>query len=662
MHINTDNRQDIWKYTARFFFCAGKDLTSQWLVFRFLFLSLLLGGVSPLGAQYSGLDIAKEFRPAYQNSTRSLDGKPGKKYWQNHTAYTLYAKLDPATSFLSGQAKIKYYNESPDTLTQVIFRIHQDLYKKGTQKDYTTRIEDIHDGIQFDFFKRDGQDLDLEDPGAFRRRGALLYIPVPEGILPGQSIDFETSWSVHIPEKFHLRMGKGDESSWFIAYWYPQVAVYDDVFGWDQNPYSGFREFYQDLATFDVTIEAPNTFGVWAGAELLNPEEVYRPGFSEKIKNAHASDDVQQLITLEDIEKGRSPFSKKSKSIQWKFKADPSPDFAFTIGDHYLWDATGITLSDGRRIQVNAVYRSIAKDFHEVAEMARIAVDFFSHELPGKPYPYPVMTVVHGVNDNTSGGMEFPMICNNPTAPNRGRTADVTSHEIAHIYFPFYVLTNESRYAWMDEGWAAMLPVEYMKKVESTSNRLTRYVRELTQYVFGTLNDMPIITPTGNLSSYSYFGGSYSKPALAYFYLQEELGEDLFKKCLLEYIDRWAYKHPTPYDFFFTFNEVSERNLDWFWEAWFFQAGVPDLAIRNLQKNEAGYSLTIERKGALPVPISVQLKYEDGREETIQRSVGTWANGNDRLQIQAGAGLKEVHLGNAYIPDADYTDNIKRIK
>lgn len=633
---------------------------NTWYSWVALFLSI--GWSTATVGQYTGLDISREFKKAYLNETRSLDGRPGQYYWQNRAEYRIKARVFPNTSSLEGEAEITYFNNSPDTLSRIVFRVYQDLLKKGVQKDYTAPPEDIHEGVVFKYFSVNGEKINPEDPGVIRRRGTILYLQLPKALLPGEKIAFSMGWSFHIPEKFHLRMGKGDEGSWYIAYWYPQIAVYDDISGWDTFPYEGMSEFYLDLASFEVEIEAPNDFGVWAGAQHLNPEEVYQPSFVKKIKTAYASDEVHRLITAEDIHSNKQPFLTNSPTLKWKFKAEQSPDFAFTFGNHYLWDATGITLRDGRRININAVYREIAEDFHEMAEMTRLAVDHFSHELPGVPYPYPSMTVVHGVNDNTSGGMEFPMICNNPASPNRGRSVDIMSHEVAHIYFPFYVLTNEKRYAWMDEGWAAMLPAQYMKTVAPSTDRLAKYTQQLGQYIFGNLSDLPIAVPTYTLSSFTYFGGSYSKPALAYYYLQQELGKELFQKTLQAYIHRWKFKHPTPYDFFFTFNDASGKDLDWFWNAWFFKSGIPDLAIGKIEATWEGHIVEILNKGSLPVPVELELTYTDGKKEKANKTIGIWADGKKSIRIKTGKNVKSIRLGGPYIPDMNPDDNFLAIQ
>ncbi len=624
-------------------------------------LLLILSCSISAAGQIAGLDISREFKKAYLNETRSLDGQPGVNYWQNHTQYQIKAKVFPATSTLEGQAEITYFNNSPDTLSQIVFHIYQDLLKKGVQKDYNVPAEDIHEGVVFTNFLVNGEKINIEDPRVIRRRGTVLYLGLNEDLIPGEKINFSIGWSFHIPEKFHLRMGKGDESSWFIAYWYPQIAVYDDINGWDTFPYEGMKEFYLDPASFEVEIEAPNTFGVWAGAEHLNPEEVYQASFIKKIEEAYASDEVHRLITAEDIKAGKQPFLRNTPTLKWKFRAERSPDFAFTFSDHYLWDAAGITVKDGRRIKVNAVYREIAEDFQRMAKMTCIAIDHFSNNLPGVPYPYPLMTVVHGVNDNTSGGMEFPMICNNPASLDQGRSVDIASHEIAHIYFPFYVLTNERRYAWMDEGWAAMLPMEYMKEVAPSTDRLAKYTRQLSQFIFGYQSDLPIMVPTYNLSSYTYFGGAYSKPALAYYYLQEELGKELFQKSLQEFIHRWKFKHPIPYDFFFTFNQVSGKDLDWFWNSWFFQSGIPDLAIGETEMTDGGFMVQIINKGSLPVPVELELSYKNGKKDKQSKTIGIWADGKKSVWIKTDKDLKSIRLGGPYVPDLNPDDNYKAI-
>lgn len=607
-------------------------------------------------SQQQTLDIKRDFQKPYEKQTRSLDGRPGKNYFQNSSDYVIHASVDEENKYLTGKETITYYNNSSDSLDRIVIRIAQDIYKKESYRNQPIRAVDLTDGVEIKKLIINGVAVNMDDRSVFRRPNTNAIAKLTNKILPHSKTIIEVEWRFLIPQVTHLRMGKADEGSFFIAYWYPEVAVYDDVRGWDTDDYEGMQEFYHDANNYEVSIEMKNNYGVWATGELQNAGDIFNADFLQRLNAAYAGSGITKLITKDDYSGNSFPVLKNKAAHTWKFKATQCPDFAFSFGNRFLWDAAGITLKDGRRIKLNAVYRPEATDFPEVCQFAKNCIDYLSHVIPGVPYPYPQMTVVHGSPMGETGGMEFPMICNDPGAVPRPRSADVTSHEIAHTYFPFYVLTNERSYAWMDEGWAAMLPAGYMMKEVPESNRLTRYVREMNNYTFGFSNDLPIFTPSHSLDSYNYFGASYSKPALAYHFLREELGDALFAKTLQTYMSWWAYKHPTPYDFFFSFNTASGKNLNWFWQKWFFEAGSPDLSVTVTSTKKASI-ITIQRKGELPVPVALKIIYNDGREETMYQTVGIWANGKKEITITKKAKIKQVVLGNEYIPDIAPADN-----
>ena len=622
-----------------------------------LILLLIFGSNAFLAAQ-NKLHVFPDFQQPYVNHTRSKDGKTGSNYWQNKSDYHISAKVDPVLNQLEGSEHITYYNNSPDPLHKIVLRLYQNIYKKGSIRDYNFAASDITDGMQIKQLKIRNKLIDQSDPDDYQLSGTILTIALHQPLLPGDTLGVDATWNFHIPEKAYLRLGKGDSTSYFIGYWYPQISVYDDIHGWDMTKYTGLQEFYNDYSNFDVSIEVPAKYGVWATGLLQNPGEVYTKPFAKQVDAAFASDSVTHLITSQTYHNGPLPFDQTSTTNVWKFKARKVTDFAFSFSDHYLWDATGITMSDGRRIRVSAVYPKRAADFFEVATLARKAIDYYSNRLPGVPYPFPKMTVVQGKNQESTDGMEFPMMCNNPSAPDRGRTVDVTSHEIGHSYFPFYVGTNEHDYAWMDEAWAAMMPADYMKEEEPTSNRLTRYAHETSQQAKYRVMDLPVMTPSTALNRTNYFYLCYTKPAMAYNFLREELGDKLFIKALRGYIDRWKYKHPTPYDFFNSFNDISGRNLDWFWNSWFFEQYNPDLSISGVKTTRSGYEVIIKNKGGLPLPVALKLVYKDGRSEEVHKTVGVWKSNPSSIVIKAKKNLMKVVLGNDYIPDISPKNNV----
>jgi aminopeptidase N len=304
---------------------------------------------------------------------------------------------------------------------------------------------------------------------------------------------------------------------------------------------------------------------------------------------------------------------------------------------------------------VGAAYNPDSKDFYEVARYGRETVDFLSHQMPGIPFPYPNITVFNG-----SGGMEFPMMVNDGSY-GLSDAAEVTAHEIAHTYFPFYMGINERKYAWMDEGWAQFLPndMQFKLKPDAKTTYSPQTYNAIAYSKFsGNQMDMPMMVPSVLLEGTSYGYASYFRPAVAYAMLRNLLGDELFKKALQEYMRRWNGKHPMPYDFFFTFNEVAGEDLSWFWKPWFFDQGYPDLGIKNTATNGKN-NLIIERKGDMPVPIHLKITYTDNTEDTIKETAAIWKDGAREyvVVLSPAKTVKQAQLGNTLIPDSNMANN-----
>ncbi len=624
-------------------------------------LFLLLAESYRVVGQINQLPIFREYAKAYKNNTRSLDGNPGTNYWQNEADYDIHARLDVMRSWLSGKASIAYKNNSPDTLDKIVIRLHPNITKVGASRAFSMKPDDVGEGAQITQLKIDGNIVDLGDRKRFKIQDTNASINLLELLLPQSLVSIEIEWNYHIPERWQLRTGKGDSSSYFIAYWYPQISVYDDIHGWDELPYTGLYEFYNDYADYDIKIEVPNAYGVWATGLLQNEAQVYSQHVQNKLQKAKSSFEAVHVISKEDYDKGQVLYNRADDYNIWSFKARSVPDFAFTFGDHYLWDAAFSTLPDGRKISINAVYRDEANDFREMVELTVECIDFLSTKMPGVPYPYPQMTIVQGTNSPNDGGMEFPMICNNPTSQTRGRAADIASHEIAHQYFPFLVGTNEKRYAWMDEGWAALFPVGYIDQIDTNRNRLKLYTK-IGNQIAGTSSDLPLMTPSYLLDASSYFFPSYGKSSLAYNFLREELGDNIFLDALHQYISKWSRKHPTPYDFFNIVNKVSGKNLNWFWKAWFFERGSPDLSIVSVQENNGKTEISIGMVGNLPTPVCLNVTLSNGGQKDLYYPVGSWGQGKRELSVQVDGLVENVILGNDLIPDINKANNIYRNK
>jgi hypothetical protein len=521
-----------------------------------IIIALIIIPLSTISLGQEKLFIPRNIQSAYEKGTRSPDGKPGKEYWQNSADYKIDVEVIPSTYQIIGNERITYYNNSPDSLTRIVLRLYPNIFKKGSARDYSINPDAIADGVSINKIEIDGRSINLENRSIFRVTSTIAVIYLPESVPSNSSIDLAIEWSFNLSPKATLRMGVYDSTSVFVGYWYPQVAVYDDIEGWDYYNYGGQVEFYNDFSNFDVSITLPNNFGVWATGELQNPEEVLSENIYERYLKAKQSDEVIRIVTTSDLNLSTIYKNDESKNT-WIYKASNVSDFAFAFSDNYLWDGvrTIIDSSNNQSVFVQAVYPVDSPDFYDVAEASRDLINYFSYEMPGIKFPFPSVVAFNNGRSG-GGGMEFPMMINDGSTDVWENTVALTAHELAHQYFPFYVGTNEKKYAFMDEGWAVMLPFKYMEKLAGINSRLISTVGNY-EYLAGTDDDIPMMIPSLSLPYNSYRNSAYDKSSIAYEILRDMLGDELFLKALQEYINRWNGKHPTPYDFYFTFNDVA---------------------------------------------------------------------------------------------------------
>ena len=619
------------------------------------FLFLLLAGTSSLVAQTTSLPVPQEITAAIEAQTRSWNGAPGPRYFQNHTDYRIQARLNPTTDSLFGSLSLTYHNDSPDALDQLVIRLYQDMYKAGFDADDPIKRGDQTTGTAIYRMTHNGRAVDL---GAeTERKGTNLFFRLSEPLQPGSQCTLEIDWAFSIPNESLIRMGKYYEGAYFIAYWYPQMAVYDDVFGWDVLDYGGTVEFYNDFGSFDLALTVPEEYLVWSTGLLQNADELLAEPFLSRYRKAWESDEVVKIVNKEEAKEARITQPGQDGWHTWRFQAGGVPDAAFAVAKNYLWDATSVAVGEpGRRVLTEACYRPAAKDFYEVAGYGQEVVRDLSTNIPGIPFPYPKITVFHG--DKSGGGMEYPMMVNDASVFSPAFAFSLTYHEIAHTYFPFYMGINERRYAWMDEGWATFLPEDLMVKKGYQKEPL-RFTLMSYNAIAGTPREKALMTPSYELSGMAYGVASYPKPGLAYFVLRDVLGEDLFKSTLRGYMDRWAGKHPGPYDFFLSFNDLSGQNLDWYWKPWFFETLKPDLAINPVQIKGKRANLEVVNAGGLPLPVHLTIKFTDGTEQVRHFSAAVWANGEKSFAFDERfeQKIKSVELGAGWIPDVNSGDN-----
>jgi len=616
-----------------------------------IFLAFLLGLCVDVASAQQGLPVPAEVQRAYNKGTRDISGKPGKHYWQNHADYALKVDFNPGTRLISGQVEIKYQNNSPDTLKQLWFKLYPNLYKKGVAGKSRISEADKHSGVAIKDLKIGDRVLNTD---AYVIDGTNMHANIA-GLSPGKSMTIKLSYSYTLNKGSHVRTGQVDEGAYFVAYFFPRVAVYDDLDGWNKFPYTGEEEFYNDFGDYKAEITVPENYVVWATGDLKNADKVLNKKVAERLELAERVDSVVNIISKADLEKQ----TVTNKGVNtFKFDARYVPDFAFAVSNHYLWKSTSVVVDSAslRRTRVDAVFNENHKDYYEVIDFARHTVHAMSHGFPKWPYPYPHETIFDGLDQ-----MEYPMMVNDNPVKERDDAITLTVHEIFHTMFPFYMGTNETKHAWMDEGWATIGEWEIGPMIEP--KMVDTYGVEPTASTSGRKDDTPITTLTTELKGAGTFTNSYPKPAMGYLFVKDYLGEALFTKALHHYIKNWNGKHPMPHDFFYSMNEGSGKNMDWFWKRWFYEEGVTDLGIAGATKVASGYEIRIDNKSNKPLPIDLLLTYADGTQESIHRTIGVWESGASSVKIEVPTkkALKRILLGGPHTPDKNKSDNIMNL-
>jgi hypothetical protein len=617
----------------------------------FILLILVIPGLTE--AQNTGLFEFREFQKAVNNHTRSENGEPGVGYWLNSSDYKLEAWIDASKNTLSGKGSIVYHNNSPAALKDVHLRLYQDIYKKGTARMEPVPPEDLTDGTYIGNLKINGIPYIIDNKPAESRQVTRfctdLCIRMADSIPSGESAVIELEWNFPIPSPLSdlSRMGRYDDN-FFLGLWYPQVAVYDDIRGWDDTPHLGLKEFYNDFSNFDVTIHVPDGYLVWATGECDNLDSVLDGKIIEKLRFARSNDSIVSIIAPEDH------LRNIIKGNVWHFRADHVPDFAFAVAKDYLWKGTSIIADkkSGRRVLVDIVYPADSLRYSKTIAVVRNALLWTSTEFPGLPFPYTHATsFLNGTIDGVS--MEFPMIANDGIYSDHDLHNAIVVHELFHNYNPFYMGLNETQFGWMDEGWTEFLENKFRGDNFSLYQQLDLPGYE---YIAGTLSDYPVITAEAGMSFASFIFLYLEKPCIALLLLEELMGEEAFTKATREFMTKWSGKHPWPYDFFNTFSRVAGEDLNWFWKACYLDYGYADLGIKSVDNNK----IIIERKGSIPVSIRLEITYDDNSQEKIYRNLNIWKTGITEypVELKTGKNIQKIILGDSLTPDADNSDNV----
>ncbi|MBB6127010.1 M1 family metallopeptidase [Mucilaginibacter lappiensis] len=606
--------------------------------------------------QAQDLYMPRDIQHAFKNGTRSADGKPGKNYWQNYGRYNITITALPPSRDIKGTEQITYINNSPDTLRSLNMKLILNVHRPGAARFGGAQADYLTPGIQIDTFLINGKVKKVNNATASTNQMVGLLKP----LMPHDSVKLDIAWHFQI-SKESGREGMIDSTTYYLAYFYPRVSVYDDYNGWDRLPFTDGQEFYNDFNDYTLQIKAPKNYIVWATGTLQNPNQVLQPEYAKRLQASMTSDSTIHVATAADL--ATKNITAQNDVNTWLWKANDISDMAVGISDHYVWDAASTVVDDAthRRASMQAAFLDNAIDFHHAVQNGRNSLSWLSHNWPGVPYPFPKMTSFQGFAD-----MEYPMMVNDSHTEDVRFSQFVQDHEIAHTYFPFYMGINESRYAFMDEGWATTFErligaseVGQEKADALYKNfRVERWINDAS-----TAEDLPIITPSSELKA-GYGNNSYGKPSLSYFALKDMLGDALFKKALHGYMDRWHGKHPIPWDYFNSMSSVSGRNLNWFFNNWFFTNYYIDLGLQNISKANGGYTASIKNIGGFAVPFDIKLTYTDGTTESIHQTPGVWEKNQKQISvnIKTTKAIQSAELDGGIFMDADVSNNKFTVK
>jgi len=601
------------------------------------------------------LYMPRNIKKAYENGTRSKDGKPGVNYWQNRGKYNMEISVDPKTRLVSGTETIIYENNSKDTLRNLVIRFVNNLHKPTSSRGSDVSNDFLSDGLTITSLKIENE-VYKEDA---KNWGTVGNVKLQKPILPHSKTTINIEWNYPL-SKESGREGQIDETTFFVAYSYPRVSVFDDYNGWDRLPHTDRQEFYNDFNDYVFSVKAPKNYVVYATGDLLNPDEVLQPEFASRLKKSYTTNEILHIANEQEMKSGI--VTKQYDWNVWKFEAKNITDVCFGLSDHYLWDASSVIVDKktNRRASIQAAYDIKGTDFVNSVKNNQYALDWFSINWPGVPYPFSKMTAFQGFAD-----MEYPMMCNDSQMGDPVFAQLVQDHEVAHTYFPFYMGINETRYAFMDEGWATTF--EYLIGIaehgkEAADNfykefRVKHYINDRSSE-----EDQPIITMSTQVSGAGYGNNSYGKASLSYLALKDLLGDDLFKKALHDYMNTWNGKHPIPWDYFNSFNTSTGKNLNWFFNNWFFTNNYLDIAVKGISADKK--MITVENIGGFAIPFDVVITYADKSKVVLHQTPAIWEKNQKTAKIilKSTKKILQIQLDGGIFMDATPENNVLLVK
>ena len=595
------------------------------------------------------------------NSIRTGSGAPGPDYWQQRVDYVIRATLDTVDRAVRGEERITYTNNSPDTLRYLWLQLDQNVFNSQSRG---ARLFEKRSRFGTGGAEGGVRILKVGEPAVAASRGrparpgstlphlvngTVMKVDLARPLPPKGRQVVEIAWSFPFgPNRNRMGIEEIDGGiTYEVAQWYPRLAVYDDVRGWNTEQYYGQGEFYLEYGSFDVSLTVPADMIVAATGVLRNPEAVLTATQRSRLAQARKS---AATVLIRGPEEVGDPASRPASSVgtlTWRFAADSVRDFAWAASRTFVWDAVGV--NGGKTLAMSFYPPSTAPLWNRATEYAKFALESYSAQWA--PYPYPTANNVRGIE----GGMEYPMIvfCNRPTPET---LYSVTSHELGHTWFPMVIGSNERRYAWMDEGFNEFINYyDWIKRFGLPPEHRGSLRDYLAMATSG--QERPVMGFADQIPGMFLGPAAYDKPAIALRLLREVVvGPERFDAAFREYFRRWAYKHPTPADFFRTMEDAVGEDLSWFWRGWLYTTAQLDQAVDSVSVvDSAGVESRIHLRnaGGIPMPVDMTLLMDDGSTQRLTLPVEIWFGGATYTAIVPGPRKVDSVTVD---PDAKYPD------
>jgi hypothetical protein len=625
--------------------------------------------------------LTNAIRNGLDAGTRDLSGRPGANYWQLQVDYSIDAKLDPASDAITGSETITLHNNSPQELSEIVLRLDHNIFRGLVQRGAAVPAENT-DGMVITKLAVNGEQTDLTAAPAGGRRGGgatggaarrlgvfgldqtVARVSLASGIASKGTATLQIDWHTRLPGgtagRGHRMTQRWGHDLYQPTQWYPRVAVYDDLRGWDTMPYLGPAEFYNNFGRFDVRLDVPGGWIVTGTGVVQNPQEVYTDKARERLTHVLDSDQVITIVGADESGPGQA--TQPGERLTWHFVADNVNDFAWLTASHLELRATRATIPGKGPVPVYLAFQPEHENgYANAGPIARHALEFYSKLWA--PYAFAQLSV----QDGPDNGMEYPMVINSNQGP--------ADHETGHQWWPMMVSNNETWYGWMDEGFNQYMNIlsdaDARKQAPSFNGLGQSYGR-----MSGNEEEAPMMW-AANYAGPLYGFQTYSKTPLMLSMLGGIVGDGEVQRAMSEYAKTWAFKHPSPWDYMFFMDKALGRDLQWFWYYWLWTTESVDGSIASVTANGGKAVVTVRQDGQMPSPVVLKVKLAssgpavkpmtnakmlDETTAIVTYPVDVWFIGNRTFQATldfGGRAVESITLDpDGRFPDRDPSDNV----